>query len=297
MVRLPELDGFQLRGASTHSTPVAPCSWPRRRAAARRSSPSTPIEPARPELTGAGRSTRRPSRPCRTRSTTTSCARHGAHQVGLLTGDNAINGDAPVVVMTTEVLRNMIYAGQLGASICLAVVVLDEVHFLQDTYRGPGLGGGDHPPRSGERVRLVCLSATVSERTAELADWMTTVRGPTDGRGRGLRRPVRLETALRGGRPDPRSACTCCRRSSPTGPNPEATRLDGEAARCGRRVARRAPAHPGASAAPVHAQSRLDVVERAPAPTGHAPGDLLHLQPQPVRRRRPDGHASNGASG
>ena len=62
--------------------------------------------------------------------------RHGSERVGLLTGDNAINGDAPVVVMTTEVLRNMIYAGSpaLGG---LRYVVLDEVHFLQDAYRGP----------------------------------------------------------------------------------------------------------------------------------------------------------------
>ena len=61
---------------------------------------------------------------------------HGAEQVGLLTGDNAINGDAPIVVMTTEVLRNMIY-GRSAALDRLGVVVLDEVHYLQDTYRGP----------------------------------------------------------------------------------------------------------------------------------------------------------------
>ena len=61
--------------------------------------------------------------------------RHGADQVGLLTGDNAINGDAPVVVMTTEVLRNMIYAAS-PALRGLRYVVLDEVHFLQDAYRG-----------------------------------------------------------------------------------------------------------------------------------------------------------------
>ncbi|MDQ1247077.1 MAG: ATP-dependent helicase HelY, partial [Actinomycetota bacterium] len=62
--------------------------------------------------------------------------RHGPAAVGLLTGDNAINGDAPVVVMTTEVLRNMIYARSAALDL-LEVVVLDEVHFLQDTYRGP----------------------------------------------------------------------------------------------------------------------------------------------------------------
>ena len=62
--------------------------------------------------------------------------RYGPERVGLLTGDNAINGDAPVVVMTTEVLRNMIYA-KSSALDDLDLVVLDEVHFLQDAYRGP----------------------------------------------------------------------------------------------------------------------------------------------------------------
>ena len=60
---------------------------------------------------------------------------HGVANAGLLTGDNSINGDAPIVVMTTEVLRNMIYedSPQLDG---LRYVVLDEVHYLQDRYRG-----------------------------------------------------------------------------------------------------------------------------------------------------------------
>lgn len=62
--------------------------------------------------------------------------RLGIDRVGLLTGDNVVRPDAPVVVMTTEVLRNMIYAGSRDLE-QLAVVVLDEVHYLQDTYRGP----------------------------------------------------------------------------------------------------------------------------------------------------------------
>ena len=61
--------------------------------------------------------------------------RHGPDRIGLLTGDNSINGDARVVVMTTEVLRNMIYAGRPLDD--LRFVVLDEVHYLQDAYRGP----------------------------------------------------------------------------------------------------------------------------------------------------------------
>ncbi|MDH4145156.1 MAG: helicase-related protein, partial [Acidimicrobiia bacterium] len=107
--------------------------------------------------------------------------------VGLLTGDNVINPDALVVVMTTEVLRNMIYAGSPLDD--LAWVVLDEVHYLQDAYRGPVWEEViiHAPPHVG----LVCLSATVSN-AAELADWISLVRGPTDVVVE-TERPVRLE--------------------------------------------------------------------------------------------------------
>jgi ATP-dependent RNA helicase HelY len=102
--------------------------------------------------------------------------RHGADQVGLLTGDNAINGDAPVVVMTTEVLRNMLYAGSTTLD-GLAYVVMDEVHYLADRFRG---GVWEeviiHLPES---VTLVSLSATVSN-AEEFADWLVTVRGETE---------------------------------------------------------------------------------------------------------------------
>ena len=112
---------------------------------------------------------------------------HGEDRVGLLTGDNSINGDAPVVVMTTEVLRNMIYAGR--ALDDLALVVLDEVHFLQDAYRGPVWEEVIiHLP---QHVQLVCLSATVSN-ARELASWIETVRGPTASVLE-ERRPVRLD--------------------------------------------------------------------------------------------------------
>src|SRR3954454_3290714 len=101
--------------------------------------------------------------------------RHGSEAVGLLTGDNAINGDAAIVVMTTEVLRNMIYS-RSSALDGLRCVVVDEVHYLQDAYRGPVWEEVmvHLPPE----VRLVCLSATVSN-AGELAEWITTVRGPT----------------------------------------------------------------------------------------------------------------------
>ncbi|HEY2195529.1 MAG TPA: DEAD/DEAH box helicase, partial [Actinomycetospora sp.] len=57
--------------------------------------------------------------------------RYGPEQVGLLTGDNVVNGEAPVVVMTTEVLRNMLYAGS-RTLLGLGFVVMDEVHYLAD---------------------------------------------------------------------------------------------------------------------------------------------------------------------
>jgi ATP-dependent RNA helicase HelY len=100
---------------------------------------------------------------------------YGASQVGLLTGDNSINPNAPIVVMTTEVLRNMIYARSQALE-SLGVVVLDEVHFLQDAYRGPVWE--EVIIHLEPTVQLVCLSATVSNAT-ELCDWLTLVRGPT----------------------------------------------------------------------------------------------------------------------
>ena len=90
--------------------------------------------------------------------------------------------------MTTEVLRNMIYARSRALD-DLAVVILDEVHFLQDTYRGPVWEEVIiHLP---ERVQLVCLSATVSN-AKELTEWISTVRGPTHAVIED-RRPVRLD--------------------------------------------------------------------------------------------------------
>jgi ATP-dependent RNA helicase HelY len=102
-------------------------------------------------------------------------ARYGADQVGLLTGDNSINGDAPVVVMTTEVLRNMIYAGS-STLVGLGSVVMDEVHYLADQFRGAVWEEVIiHLPES---VSLISLSATVSN-AEEFGDWLTEVRGDT----------------------------------------------------------------------------------------------------------------------
>jgi ATP-dependent RNA helicase HelY len=98
---------------------------------------------------------------------------HGASNVGLLTGDTSVNPEAPIVVMTTEVLRNMIYArsSTLGN---LGYVVLDEVHYLADRFRGAvweeviiGLA---------DSIQLVALSATVSN-AEEFGEWLSEVRG------------------------------------------------------------------------------------------------------------------------
>jgi ATP-dependent RNA helicase HelY len=119
------------------------------------------------------------------------CAVLGADQVGLLTGDRAINSGARVVVMTTEVLRNMVYAGSSTLDE-LEWVVLDEVHFLADAYRGPVWEEVlIHTPSN---VRFVCLSATVSN-AEELGDWVTALRGPTQTVVE-HRRPIELDPLL-----------------------------------------------------------------------------------------------------
>ncbi|MGL5849739.1 MAG: DEAD/DEAH box helicase, partial [Phycicoccus sp.] len=102
--------------------------------------------------------------------------RHGADRVGLLTGDSSVNGDAPVVVMTTEVLRNMMYAGSSTLD-GLGYVVMDEVHYLADRFRGAVWEEVIiHLPES---VQLVSLSATVSN-AEEFGDWLAEVRGNHD---------------------------------------------------------------------------------------------------------------------
>lgn len=154
--------------------------------------------------------------------------RLGPQRVGLLTGDNVVAGDADVVVMTTEVLRNMLYAGVVqdadagdeapAVDARLGVVVLDEVHYLEDPYRGPVWEEVIlHLPPS---VVLVCLSATVSNHQ-ELGGWLKQARGPTavvaESRrpvpltnlyavGRRRSNEVRIVDTLVDGRPNPEGA-------------------------------------------------------------------------------------------
>lgn len=99
---------------------------------------------------------------------------YGTTSVGLLTGDTSINGDARIVVMTTEVLRNMLYEGRDLSQ--LEYVVMDEVHYLADRFRGAVWEEVIiHLPR---HVRMVSLSATVSN-AEEFGAWLDAVRGDT----------------------------------------------------------------------------------------------------------------------
>ncbi len=100
---------------------------------------------------------------------------YGEENVGLLTGDSSINGEASIVVMTTEVLRNMIYAESQTLS-SLGFVVMDEVHYLADKFRGAVWEEIlIHLP---ERIQVISLSATVSN-AEEFGEWLNTIRGET----------------------------------------------------------------------------------------------------------------------
>jgi len=154
--------------------------------------------------------------------------RHGASRVGLLTGDNAVNADASVVVMTTEVLRNMLYGRAELAD--LRWVVLDEVHYLQDAYRGPAWE--EVIVNLPAHVSLVCLSATVSN-ASELADWLRSVRGPTTSVVE-TRRPVDL-VHLFGVEDRHAEGLTVIPTLVDGRPNPEGERFDRRGARGPRR--------------------------------------------------------------
>ena len=180
---------------------------------------------------------------------------HGSAKVGLLTGDNAINGDAPVVVMTTEVLRNMIYSAS-SALDRLSSVVLDEVHYLQDRYRGPVWE--EVIVHLDASVRLVCLSATVSN-AEEVAAWIETVRGPTTAVIE-EQRPVTLEHRYlvgERGRDALHLLPTFVTQHGQQRPNPDVTKLDTRTAHhAGQR---------GRPRTPLRAPGRVETVERLDA--------------------------------
>jgi len=119
------------------------------------------------------------------------CAQFGAQQVGLVTGDTVLNRTAPLLVMTTEIVRNLLVVDPAGLA-GVGYLVFDEVHFLADPERGPVWEEAMvwAPPE----VLLICLSATVSN-AREIARWLETVHGPTTLITHDVR-PVPLEDHL-----------------------------------------------------------------------------------------------------
>ena len=102
--------------------------------------------------------------------------KYGEAKVGLLTGDTSINSEAQIVVMTTEVLRNMIYSNSSTIN-DLKYVVMDEVHYLADKFRGAVWE--EILIHLSEAVQVISLSATVSN-AEEFGEWLQTVRGDTE---------------------------------------------------------------------------------------------------------------------
>jgi len=100
----------------------------------------------------------------------------GEDRVGLLTGDTSINSEAEILVMTTEVLRNMLYAGSNSLT-NLGAVVMDEVHYLADKFRGAVWE--EVLIHLMESVQVISLSATVSN-AEEFGEWLGEIRGDTE---------------------------------------------------------------------------------------------------------------------
>jgi len=178
--------------------------------------------------------------------------RYGRDRVGLLTGDRSVNGDAPVVVMTTEVLRNMIYAASPALD-GLESVVLDEVHYLQDRYRGAVWE--EVIVHLAPETDLVCLSATVSN-AEEFAAWIETVRGATTAVIE-EQRPIELRhryLVAERGVDGPQLLPTFVGPADDLQPNPEAGRLD-------KRTDRGGPRGPGRPVRRLRTPDRVEVVE------------------------------------
>lgn len=103
------------------------------------------------------------------------CEQYGSKNVGLLTGDTSVNPEADIVVMTTEVLRNMLYENSITLN-SLGFVILDEIHYLADKFRGAVWEEVIiHLPKT---VKIIGLSATVSN-VEDFSSWLESVRGTT----------------------------------------------------------------------------------------------------------------------
>ena len=244
---------------STPSTPAGRCWSPRRPGRARRSWPSTPSTWRWP--TGARRSTRRRSRRCRTRSSATCGAATAPTGSGCSPATTPINGDAPVVVMTTEVLRNMIYASVAGAATACAT----SCSTRSTTSRTPT------GARCGRRSSSTCPAGVrpgvpvghgVERRGARRVDHD---RAGAVRRGHRGAAPGRAGEPLPRRRQGPPRPATCCRRWSTAGPTRRRTASTPSAA-----SAPPADAGPGAAAL-LHAPSARG--RRAARRRGPAPGD------------------------
>ncbi len=107
--------------------------------------------------------------------------KYGTDKVGLLTGDTSINRDAQIVVMTTEVFRNMLYGTNFGSVSDnlkdVRYVVLDEVHYMNDEQRGTVWE--ESIIYCPTNVQIIALSATVAN-SQQLTDWINTVHSRTE---------------------------------------------------------------------------------------------------------------------
>lgn len=107
--------------------------------------------------------------------------KYGSEKVGLLTGDTSINRNGQIVVMTTEVFRNMLYGTNFGAVADnmkdVKYVVLDEVHYMNDEQRGTVWE--ESIIYCPTNVQIIALSATVAN-AAELTAWINTVHSRTE---------------------------------------------------------------------------------------------------------------------
>ena len=107
--------------------------------------------------------------------------KYGSDKVGLLTGDTSINRNAQIVIMTTEVFRNMLYGTNFGSVTDnmkdVKYVVLDEVHYMNDEQRGTVWE--ESIIYCPTNVQIIALSATVAN-AQELTDWINTVHSKTE---------------------------------------------------------------------------------------------------------------------